>query len=102
MIPKILKMFFSITSSMSSSSSYMRERERERENAMGTPHGMRRMRGTPYDMNWEIHNSPQNHKCQNNCMHVCMFALAFYHVCAPQYTKFVVCVTPRLELVHFC
>jgi hypothetical protein len=37
----------------------MRERERERENAMGTPYGMRHVRGTPYDMSWEIHNSPQ-------------------------------------------
>jgi len=36
-----------------------RERERERENAMGTPYGMRHVRGTPYDMSWEIHNSPQ-------------------------------------------
>jgi hypothetical protein len=76
-----------------------RERERERENTMGTPYGMRHVRGTPYDMNWEIHNY---HKCQNNCMHVCMFALALYYVCAPQYTEFVVCATPRLELVDFC
>jgi hypothetical protein len=46
-LKKIFKMFFSITSSMSSSNSYMIERERERENAMGTPYGMRHVRGTP-------------------------------------------------------